>query len=128
MKQWRFLDTGSLTAAENMAIDETLLKTKDIFHLPNTIRFLQFVPHAVLLGYHQSLEQEVRVDFCKKMGIDINRRITGGGTIYCDENQLGWEIICDKDFFDLNIADTSFFEKLCQPTITGEVNDNEDYS
>ncbi|UCD13206.1 MAG: DUF116 domain-containing protein [Thermoplasmatales archaeon] len=118
MNTWRLLDIGQLTAAENMALDEVILKAKNIAIIPNTVRFLQFLPPAVLLGYHQSLEQEIRVDFCKKAGIDINRRITGGGTIFFDETQIGWEIICEKDFFQRGIADTYFFERLSQPLIS----------
>jgi lipoate-protein ligase A len=96
MNKWRLLDTGILTAAKNIAMNETLLEAKKNRNTPNTVRFLQFFPPAVLLGYHQSLEQEIRVDFCKKAVIDINRRITGGGCIYFYETQLGWEIICEK--------------------------------
>jgi lipoate-protein ligase A len=117
MKKWRLLDTGILNAAENIAQNETLLEAKKNKIIPNTVRFLQFFPPAVLLGYHQSLEQEIRIDFCKKAGIDINRRITGGGTIFFDETQLGWEIYCEKKFFNMRIADTDFFEKLSEPVI-----------
>jgi len=118
MEHWRLLDTGRLTAAENMTLDEVLLKAKNSQKILNTIRFLQFHPTAVLLGYHQSLEQEIRVDFCRNAGIDINRRITGGGTIFFDETQIGWEIICDKEFFQMGVVDTSFFDRLSQPLIS----------
>ncbi|MDG6217967.1 MAG: DUF116 domain-containing protein [Candidatus Thermoplasmatota archaeon] len=117
MENWRLLDTGQRTADENIALDHVLLKAKNINHTPNTIRFLQFKPHAVLLGYHQSPEQELRVDFCKQAGIDINRRITGGGTIFFDETQIGWEIICEKKYFDISIADPGFFLRLSLPLI-----------
>lgn len=119
MNKWRLLDTGRLTAAENIALDEALLEAKkNNGNIPNTVRFMQFSPPAVLLGYHQSLAQEIRLEFCKKAGIDVNRRITGGGAIFFDETQLGWEIICEKQFFDMRIADTSFFKRLSQPIIT----------
>lgn len=117
MNKWRLLDTGVKTAAENMALDETLLESKGRGASPNTIRFLQFYPPAVLVGYHQNIEEEVRVDFCKKTGIDINRRITGGGAIYFDEPQLGWEVIANKSFFKLSVASPSFFEHICEPLI-----------
>ncbi|MDI6839671.1 MAG: DUF116 domain-containing protein [bacterium] len=117
MSKWRLLDTGVRTAAENMAMDETLLETKSKKLSPNTVRFLQFYPPAVLVGYHQTVEQEVRLDFCNKNGIDVNRRITGGGAIYFDESQLGWEIICEKSFFKTSIVNESFFKDLCQPVI-----------
>ncbi len=119
MNKWRLLDTGKLTAAENIALDETLLEAKkNNGNIPNTVRFMQFSPPAVLLGYHQSLAQEIRADFCKKAGIGINRRITGGGAIFFDETQLGWEIICEKQLFNVGVADTDFFKRLSQPLIS----------
>ena len=103
MTVWRLLDTPPMTAAENMALDDTLLELKGKGETPNTIRFLQFSPRSVLVGYHQSVDEEVRTSYCHENGIHINRRITGGGAIFFDENQLGWEIFCDKSFFDVKI-------------------------
>jgi lipoate-protein ligase A len=80
-----------------MALDETILEARSKELIPNTIRFLQFKPNAVLVGYHQCVEHEVRIDYCNKNGIDINRRITGGGAIYFDGPQLGWELISSKN-------------------------------
>lgn len=93
---WRLLDTGKLTGAENMALDDTILECKSERKIPNTLRFLQFEPACVLVGYHQSVEQEVRVDYCSANNIDINRRITGGGTILFTPKSLGWEVVADK--------------------------------
>ncbi len=117
MKEWRLLDTGHMTAAENMALDDTLLELKGQRKSPDTIRFLQFSPPSVLIGYHQSVEEEIRESFCLENGIDINRRITGGGAIFFDENQIGWEIICDKDFFDMEIPNQRLFRSLCEPVV-----------
>lgn len=115
--KWRLLDTGRKSASYNMALDEVLLEVRARNSSPNTIRFLQFSPPAALLGYHQSLKQEIRVDFCKQAGIDVNRRITGGGALFFDETQIGWEIICNKEFFSSNIANIKLFESLSKPLI-----------
>jgi len=96
METWRLLDTGSRSAAENMCLDEALLKTKEAGIIPNTLRFMKFRPHCVLVGFHQSVEQEVRDEFCRQEGIEINRRISGGGAIYLGEEELGWELVADK--------------------------------
>jgi lipoate-protein ligase A len=106
-----------MTAAENMALDETLLTLKGKGDTPNTIRFLQFSPRAVLTGFHQSVEEEIRTAYCQAEGIDINRRITGGGAIFFDESQLGWEVICNKDFFRLKVPNIKLFKALCDPVI-----------
>lgn len=114
---WRLLDTPPMTAADNMAMDDTLVELKGRGETPDTIRFLQFSPRAVLVGFHQSVEEEIRTRFCHEQGIHINRRITGGGAIFFDENQLGWEAICGKAFFGLKLANLRLFRTLCEPVI-----------
>lgn len=94
-KVWRVIDTGLRPAAENIAINRAMLEAHQEGLIPHTLRFLRFTPCA-LLGFHQSVEQELRVDYCREHGITIQRRITGGGAIYFDETQIGWELYLDK--------------------------------
>ena len=96
METWRLLDTGPRLAAENMALDETLLELKAAGRIPHTLRFLQFSHPTVLVGHHQSVEEEVRLDYCRSQGIEINRRLTGGGALYWGKKELGWEIYISK--------------------------------
>jgi len=117
MKVWRLLDTPPISAAENMALDSTLLELKAMGRSPDTIHFLQFKPRAVLVGYHQSIEEEIRTTYCISNNIDINRRITGGGAIFFDESQLGWEVICSKSFFNIDVPGIELFRKLCEPVV-----------
>jgi len=98
METWRLLDTSARSAAENMALDEALLELKAGERIPHTLRFLQFSNPTVLVGHHQSVEEEVRLDYCRSQGIEINRRLTGGGALYWGKKELGWEIfISQKD-------------------------------
>ncbi len=101
----KVLDTGLKDAAWNIAMDQALLEYAD--KLGPFLRFLSFSPECVLVGYFQSVIQEVRVEYCRKEGIDINRRITGGGAIYFDPSQLGWEIIGTKQDFPYNLRELS---------------------
>ncbi|MEM2910387.1 MAG: DUF116 domain-containing protein [Nitrososphaerota archaeon] len=96
MRQWRFVDTGLRPASENIALDDVILECKARSLVPDTVRFLRFSPPAVLVGYHQDVEQEVRLEYVKENGIDANRRITGGGAIYFDSSAVGWEVIASK--------------------------------
>ena len=117
METWRLLDTGKRSAAENMCLDETILQAKAEGIVPNTLRFLQFRPHACLVGFHQSVEQEIREDYCKQTGIEINRRITGGGAIYFGEDTLGWELIAGKDAASRDVP--GLYRLLCDAGIQG---------
>jgi len=95
-KIWRVIDTGLRPAAENIALNRALLEARQAGEIPNTLRFLRFRPSA-LLGYHQSAEQELDLDYCHANNITVQRRITGGGAIYFDETQIGWELYLTKD-------------------------------
>ena len=111
--EYRLLDTGLLTAAENMALDEILTSRAGRGVSPPTVRFLRFKPDAALLGYHQKAERELRLDFCKENGIDINRRPTGGGALLFQTSALGWEIIAPQGVspFDRGFEDS--LKKIC---------------
>jgi lipoate-protein ligase A len=95
--KWRLLDTGVRNAAQNMCLDKAVLEARARDMVPNTIRFLQFSPPAVLVGYHQAVDLEVRTAYTDSHGIDVNRRLTGGGAIFFDRTQLGWEVIAGKE-------------------------------
>lgn len=62
---------------------------------PPVLRFVIFDPTAVLIGYHQAVEQEVNLEEVKRLGWDVGRRPTGGGTIIMGKEQLGWEIYAE---------------------------------
>ncbi|HWR05897.1 lipoyl protein ligase domain-containing protein [Sporomusa sp.] len=93
MRPVRVLDTGSRTGAQNVALAKALLMACNKQLIPDTLRFFQFNSDCVLLGYHQIAEQEVRLSFCYEQGIEVNRRLSGGNTVYCDESTLGWETV-----------------------------------
>jgi len=88
---WRVIDSGLRPAAQNIALNRALLEARRAEEIPSTLRFLRFAPCA-LLGCHQSAEQELNLDYCREQQIAVQRRITGGGAIYVDDGQLGWEL------------------------------------
>lgn len=116
---WRLLDTGSLPAAENMALDRVILDARSGGQVPNTVRYLQFRPHCVLVGYHQAVELEVEEEYCREHGIEINRRITGGGNLYWDESQLGWEIFALKNSPGIPARREDMYRLMCESVVAG---------
>ena len=115
-EMWRVIDTGLRPAAQNIALNRALLEARQAEESPSTLRFLRFAPSA-LLGYHQSAEQELNLDYCKANNITIQRRITGGGAIYFDEAQLGWELYLHKR--ELGTSDMQAIAKrICHAAAT----------
>jgi len=80
--EFRLLETGLRRAAFNMGLDEALLRSvAEGVSLP-TLRFYGWAPAAVSIGYFQGLEEEVDTAACAAAGIDVVRRITGGGAVF----------------------------------------------
>ncbi|NNC76660.1 MAG: lipoate--protein ligase family protein [Woeseiaceae bacterium] len=89
---FRLIDTGVREGRANIAFDAALIEERQAGNVPDTIRFLSFPPTA-LIGRHQDLSAEVDLDYCRANNIGTVRRITGGGAIYLDEGQIGWELV-----------------------------------
>ena len=100
-----------------MCLDEAVLMARSHGVVPNTLRFLEFHPACVLVGYHQDPNAEIRAGFCREAAIEINRRITGGGALYFGEGVLGWEFIADKESGPRDVP--ALYRKLCAATIEG---------
>jgi lipoate-protein ligase A len=95
MKGFRVIDTGVRDGRLQIAFDEALVELHRTEKAPDTVRFLRFPP-TVLIGRHQAVSHEVRLDHIRANGIGVVRRITGGGAIYLDEGQVGWEIVLSR--------------------------------
>lgn len=97
MHNWRLLKLETHDAYTNMAIDEAILTARTRNLAPNTIRFYRWNPSAVSIGKFQNIENEVQLDKCKKYGVDVVRRITGGGTVYHDtEGEITYSVVANK--------------------------------
>jgi len=113
---WRTVDTGLRPAAQNIALSRALLEARCAEEIPSTLRFLRYAPCA-LLGYHQSAEQELNVEYCAAHGITVQRRITGGGAMWLDEGQLGWELYLHRR--DVKTTDMrTISRRLCHAAAT----------
>ena len=85
----RTVETGFNSAALNMAIDEALIES--VGEVP-ILRTYGWRPAAVSIGYFQSMNEEVDVPKCREIGVDIVRRLTGGGAVL-HENELTYSFI-----------------------------------
>src|SRR5208337_1140863 len=82
----------------NMAIDEAILSARIEGYITDTLRFFSWKPSAVSIGKFQKVENEVQLENCKQRGIDVVRRITGGGTVYHDaEDEITYSVVASKE-------------------------------
>jgi lipoate-protein ligase A len=80
MKIWRFLDTGALSPACNMAIDRALLALHANGKSLPTLRLYQWQPPGVSLGYFQR-QHDLDLEACRRLGYEVVRRPTGGRAV-----------------------------------------------
>ncbi len=83
--EFRVLLTEHRTAAENMAIDEAVLNEVAAGNSPPTLRLYGWAPPAISIGYFQIMEEEVDTAACRAHGVDMVRRMTGGGAVLHDK-------------------------------------------
>ena len=115
---FRVLDSPPRSAAEHMALDQVIVEAHSRELIPNTFRFLQFKPCA-LVGVHQNVFLEVNVPYCRENAIDINRRITGGGSLYWGPLELGWEMYAAKNTPGIPRRVESMYRLLCEAMASG---------
>lgn len=77
--KWRVIDTGIKDPFFNMALDEALLHSYKESDLP-IVRFYSFSP-SITVGRFQKLKNSIELERAKKYGIEIARRISGGGAL-----------------------------------------------
>jgi lipoate-protein ligase A len=117
-EEWRLLTTEKKTAYSNMAIDRAVLVANSRGIVPPTVRFFSWSPPAISIGYFQSLEEEVDLEYCKKVGVDYVRRITGGGAVF-HEKELTYSIVIPESHPHIpkNIIDS--YKRICGAIIRG---------
>lgn len=116
--EWRLIKDSYHTGFMNMAIDEAIMIAHREGFVPPTIRFYQWSPPAVSLGYFQDLQKEIDVDTCKNMGIDIVRRPTGGKAVLHDK-ELTYSFIIKESHPLVNGSILETYKKISGGIIRG---------
>ena len=116
--EWRLIKDNYHTGFMNMAIDEAIMIAHREGLVPPTIRFYQWSPPAVSLGYFQDLKKEIDVDACKNLGIDIVRRPTGGKAVLHDK-ELTYSFIIKENHPLVNDSILETYKKISGGIIRG---------
>jgi lipoate-protein ligase A len=106
INSWRLVKFTTSNAFANMAIDEAILRARIEQQVPNTLRLYGWNPPAISIGRFQKIENEVHLENCRKLGVDVLRRISGGGTVFHDsKNEITYSVIAKTQ--DLGTTDVA---------------------
>lgn len=78
----------------NIALEEYCFK-KLLHH--DKVFILWINEPAIIVGKHQNTVEEINAEFVRENGIHVIRRISGGGAVYHDLNNLNYTIISNED-------------------------------
>jgi lipoate---protein ligase len=71
----------------------------------------------VCIGFHQDVEQEVDLGFCRANHIPVFRREVGGGAVYLDGHQLFFQLVLHKNNPQVPRNKQAFYRKFLQPIL-----------
>jgi lipoate-protein ligase A len=91
----RILDTGLAPARWNASMTAALVQRHGDGKIPDTVRFHRY-PRCVLIGNGQRLADAVDLRYCRRNGIEIARRVTGGGAVFVSPRMLAWDVVLDR--------------------------------
>lgn len=79
-----YLDPGVLDPTEHAALDEVLARELAAGRRGPTLRFWEWRNPAVVIGSFQSLRNEVDSEAAARYGIQVVRRVSGGGAMFME--------------------------------------------
>lgn len=105
--RWDLIAANPETPAMNIALDEVLTKAVGRGGRGPTLRIWSWASDAIILGRFQSVRNEVQIENARAMGVEIVRRISGGGAMLVQpEGTITYSIYVPPSF----VHDLSFGE------------------
>ncbi len=82
--RWELVHAAPQSPALHMALDDVLVDEVSAGRRAPTLRIWEWAGPAVVMGRFQSLRNEVDLDAARRHGIDVVRRISGGGAMFIE--------------------------------------------
>ncbi len=101
----RLIKYNTPSIEENLAIDEFVLLKAEAGALGETVRFWSSGEHSVVLGRGERAEENCFMDRCRRDGIKVLRRISGGGTVLQGPGCMNYSLVLsyerEKEYRDI---------------------------
>lgn len=81
---WGYIAPDALEPLQQMALDQVLTESVGAGERGPTLRIWEWAKPAVVIGSFQSLRNEVDMAGAEKYGMEVTRRISGGGAMFME--------------------------------------------
>ena len=117
-KKWHFINSGPRSAAYNMALDEALLNWHSKGEIGPVLRFYEWEPATLSIGYFQQVERDIQIEQVKKEGLGFVRRQTGGRGVLHDY-ELTYSVIVSEKYPNMPETVTEAYRVISQGLLEG---------
>jgi lipoate-protein ligase A len=116
--RWRLLVSEITDPIRNLATEEAIVRcrTKDV--CPDTLRVWRN-DASVVLGCNSIVGNEVDLQACRRMGVNVLRRTSGGGAVYHDLGNLNYSIILKETHTDREPDIQDVYERFAKAVTSG---------
>jgi lipoate-protein ligase A len=94
MKSFRLIRSGVLNAASNMALDEEIFK-RYLEDGVGVLRLYRWQAPSFTYGFSQEPNSQIDLAACVTDGVQVAKRITGGGILFHDD-EITYSFACSK--------------------------------
>ncbi|RHB48297.1 lipoate--protein ligase [Exiguobacterium sp. AM39-5BH] len=94
----------------NLAVEEYILKHLNVEHEDYFLFYIN--GPSIIIGKNQNTSEEINLKYIEENGIDVVRRLSGGGAVYHDEGNLNFSFITKDDGNSFNN-----YKKFTQPIV-----------
>ncbi|MCZ8534829.1 lipoate--protein ligase family protein [Psychrobacillus psychrodurans] len=116
--KWYFINSGPCSPSYNMAMDEALLDWHSEGLIPPVIRFYEWNPATLSIGYFQTVEKEIDMEAVKRLGLGFVRRPTGGrGVLH--EHELTYSVIVTESYPSMPATVTEAYRVISEGLLLG---------
>ncbi len=118
-QNWRLIDSDQVDGPRSQAVDEAILFARVEKRVPDTLHLYRRRTPTISIGKFQRVEDVVDVEYCRKKGIEILRRISGGREVYTDSNCLEYGVVVNRKRKEISEGIEDSFKTICLGIITG---------
>jgi len=118
MTTWYFLNSGKCSPSFNMALDEALLDWHSEGLIPPVIRFYEWEPATLSIGYFQQAKRDINLEALREQGIGFVRRPTGGRAVL-HEHELTYSVIVTESYPNMPESVTEAYRVLSEGILQG---------
>lgn len=116
--KWYFISSGPCSPAYNMALDEALLHWHSKGLIPPVIRFYEWNPATLSIGYFQRAKKDIDFDQLHRLNLGFVRRPTGGRAVL-HEHELTYSVIVSEEYPNMPKMVTEAYKVISEGLLLG---------